>query len=312
MSGLPKARDIARGKWGSILPQLGISAHYLDGKGHRCPRDDSGDDRFRFADRDGTGSFHCKCSQGNKGGLALLMCCKDLTYVDACKEVERVAGSALPDPPKPDAQKGAAARMDRIKRQLRRLESRDDVAAYLGARGLVPPPKGIGKARLAYFERGSRDPVGTFTAMVAKVLSADGRVSAFHLTYIDDAKKAPITSPRKVQGTLPHGCAIRMFDAAEEMGIAEGIETALASAELFKVPVWAAINEGNLRTFVPPEGTKVLHIFGDKDPGYAGQAAAYELAQTLTKRGIECEVHIPALPGKCDWNDVLVNKGAVQ
>ncbi len=312
MSSLPKARELANGRWASILPMLGVDAHFLDGKHHRCPGSGEGEDRFRFADRNGSGSFFCACSDGKKGGLALLMCCKNLSYPDACKEVERVAGSALPDPPKPDPQPGASARMERIKRQLRRLEGQDDVAAYLGARGLVPPPKGIGKARLGYFERGSRDPVGTFTAMVAKVLSADGRVSAFHLTYIDDAKKAPVTSPRKVQGTLPHGCAIRMFDAAEEMGIAEGIETALASAELFKVPVWAAINEGNLRTFVPPEGTKVLHIFGDKDPGYAGQAAAYELAHTLTKRGIECEVHIPALPGKCDWNDVLVNKGAVQ
>lgn len=312
MSGLPKAREMAMGRWGSILPMLGVEARVLDGKHHRCPGTGEGKDRFRFADRNGSGSYFCACSDGTKGGLSLLMCCKGLSYQDACQEVERVAGSAQPDPPRPNPQQGAANRMARIKQKLKAAEAGDEVTAYLASRGLRVPPKGIGKAELPYFENGNRTPVGVFTAMVGKVVAPGGGVPAFHLTFLDGGKKAGVDSPRKVQGTLPHGCAIPLFDPAEEMGIAEGIETALASEELFKVPVWAAINEGNLRTFVPPEGTKVLHIFGDKDPGYAGQAAAYDLAQRLHKKGIECDVHIPTLAGKCDWNDVLVSRRAAQ
>jgi len=199
--------------------------------------------------------------------------------------------------------------MRRIKPLLACIDPGDDVTAYLSSRGLKVPPMGLGKAqRFDYFEAGHRDPIGRFTVMVGKVVAPSGKASAFHLTYLDGGKKADVSSPRKVYGSLPDGCAVPLFEPAEEMGVGEGIESSLSGEELFKVPTWAALNEGNLRQFVPPVCTKLLHIFADKDENYAGQSAAYDLAHRLTRQGIECEVHIPTLPGKCDWNDVLINQ----
>jgi phage/plasmid primase-like uncharacterized protein len=47
-------------------------------------------------------------------------------------------------------------------------------------------------------------------------------------------------------------------------------------------------------------------IFGDNDPHFAGQRAAYGLAARVA-RTLEVEVRIPEKSG-ADWNDTLVEK----
>ena len=62
------AREDAQGKWRSVLAACGVPADALDGKHHPCPATGQGEDRFRFADRNGSGNFFCGCSDGKKGG----------------------------------------------------------------------------------------------------------------------------------------------------------------------------------------------------------------------------------------------------
>jgi putative DNA primase/helicase len=49
--------DRARGRWREILPQLGIDPRFLSNKQGPCPMC-GGKTRFRFDDRDGSGSYY--------------------------------------------------------------------------------------------------------------------------------------------------------------------------------------------------------------------------------------------------------------
>jgi putative DNA primase/helicase len=109
------------------------------------------------------------------------------------------------------------------------------------------------------------------------------------------------------------GGAVRLFPAAATMGVAEGIETALAASLTFEVPVWAALTAGQLSRFEPPPECRYLLIFMDRDLTYDGGMASNVLANRLSKRkeAVICEVRPatdgeenPFAPRKLDWADV--------
>lgn len=105
-------------------------------------------------------------------------------------------------------------------------------------------------------------------------------------------------------GKVPDGSAIRLCPPAERLGIAEGIETALAAARLFNMPVWAATNATMLAKWQPPDCAREIIVFGDADPAFGGQAAAYSLAHRLAVRDRTVRVELPPQIGT-DWADVL-------
>jgi putative DNA primase/helicase len=106
------------------------------------------------------------------------------------------------------------------------------------------------------------------------------------------------------------GAAVRLHDPSNgELGVAEGIETALAGYELTGIPTWAAISDSGLKSFVSPNGLRRLVVFADNDASFAGQAAAYALAQRMRRDGIDVEVRTPETVG-ADWLDVLTGDAA--
>lgn len=300
-----RTREAAAGKWKSILPQVGIEVGFLDGKHHKCPRDGAGEDRFRFVNRNGTGNYFCSCSDGTKGGIALVMCCRGQDYATAAREVDKIlakgAGDDPSDKPKADPKVALRAAQESI------TKDRSHVDRYLAARGLVGPPT-LFQAKRPYFE--NKRKIGTFDAMLAKIVGHDGKPRSYHVTYLNEGKKLEhVDAPRKIMPILAplNGSAVRLFPAAEEMGVGEGIETSLAASEIFRVPTWACLNEGLLSEWIPPKAVKSLWIFGDNDPNFVGQQAAYTLARRLarTRQDIKLQVVFPTKAGY-DWNDVLL------
>jgi putative DNA primase/helicase len=146
--------------------------------------------------------------------------------------------------------------------------------------------------------------VGTFPAMLATVTDAAGRAVSIHRTYLQDARKASVSAAKKLMQGLPlAGAAIRLTPVSRTLGVAEGIETALACLQQFGVPTWACVSAEILKTFEPPAGVEHVIVFGDHDDNFTGQAAAYRLAHRLARKAVEVEVCIPPAPG--DWLDHL-------
>lgn len=298
-------RDMARGRWHEILPYFGIPAASLTGKHGPCPICEEGRDRFRFDNLNGEGTWICSvCGSGDGFHLAMRKSGKDFRAV--LGEVERLVVGIEPQPaPKPMSD---GAKRDAL-RALWKASTPTlvgDVAdAYLQSRmvGLHIYPESLRTLKACRTE-------GTdCAALLAVVSDVDGKPITLHRTYLatDGSGKAAVEAPRKLMpGEVPKGAAVRLdpptLDGA--LGIAEGLETALAASLMFDMPVWSAINATMMAAWEPPEGVSEVVIFMDNDPKFAGFAAGYTLAHRLAcRKGMTVQVKAPDQPGT-DWCDV--------
>jgi hypothetical protein len=90
----------------------------------------------------------------------------------------------------------------------------------------------------------------------ALVTGADGAPVTVHRTYLTaDGRKAPVAEPKKLMGYPGDGLvggAIRLFAPGATLGVAEGIETALAVHLRTGMPVWSAVSAGCSRAWSRP------------------------------------------------------------
>jgi len=260
-----------------------------------------GKDRFRFDDRDGSGSYFCnQCGPGP--GLLLIRKLHRWDHATACREVDRIIGTGVgpkgPDPKRDNAKGREAA----VRRVLAESQQPEVVGTYLRRRGLAVSSMILqGNACCAYFDD-NRRLIGHFPAVVAPIVAPDGQIESVQRIYNADvpAQKKILPPIRTVKGA-----AVELHDPMDgQLGLSEGIESALAAHQLFRIPVWAALSAGGVEAFEPPPGLKRVYVFADNDENYVGQAAAYTLARRLTRAGLHVELHVPPQPGS-DWLDVL-------
>ena len=147
---------------------------------------------------------------------------------------------------------------------------------------------------------------GTFPCMLGLIQAPDGKATGLHRTYLarDGNGQASVPYSKKMLGGIVDGGAVRLFPRGPHLGIAEGIETALAAHELFDIPVWASLNAGSLEKWSPPDDVTAITVFGDNDKNYRGQKAAFSVANRLSLKGYAVRVEIPHAIGT-DWNDIL-------
>lgn len=300
--------DIARGKWRSILPALGISMSYLSGKHGPCPMC-GGKDRWRFDDKGGDGSYYCNgCGAGR--GVDLVMGVLNIDFSEARKLILREAGHAPVEVARASRPDGEAATkvVDAIWNGGHPLNGLDAASQYLRSRGLEfsPWPKLLRfHPRLRYVHDDKS--TAYHPALLARFVSPDATASTVQMIYLtDDGQKADVPNVKKFAPVrFPMGGAVRLCPSAETMGIAEGIETAMAAMILNDIPVWAALTAGAMVKWEPPQTAKHIVVYADADRSFTGQASAFALAHRLKNEGYNVDVHVPA-ELDIDWNDVLL------
>ena len=216
-------------------------------------------------------------------------------------EAARIAGMDRPTPrsaprPKPDHSPEVARLVDGAQPLSGTVGE-----AYLRARGLGDPgcPDLLFHPDLPDFDTRRGWP-----GLIALPRLADGtRAPGIHRTFLLDDGSAKGPSGKKMLGSVAEA-AVRLFamPADGHLGIAEGIETALAAHALFGTAVWAALSADGLARFRWPEGTTRVTIYADA--GDAGRQAAATLSDRLNRTDIPNEIVVP-LHGD-DFNDDLL------
>jgi putative DNA primase/helicase len=156
---------------------------------------------------------------------------------------------------------------------------------YLASRGLTYHGEAL------RFHAGQRLMVALMTDAIT------GEPRGVHRTFLDATGKKV---DRKMLGPSK-GAVVRL--SADEgvthgLGIAEGIETALATG--FQ-PVWACLSAGTLKAFPVLSGIEALTIFADRD--YAGMTAANECGRGWHTSGREVTIAAPPEVG-ADFADL--------
>ena len=204
-----------------------------------------------------------------------------------------------------------AQRIGQVWTQCVPLVAGDPVTLYLKRRGFAgvwPLPEVLRLHRALPYWHGA-DKLGTFPALVAPLVAPDGRVVALHRTYLaKDGRKAEVPSPKKLTATAGPlaGASIPLHEPARGcIGIAEGIETALAAWCASTVPTVAAYCAGNLASWRWPASLQRLVIFADADK--AGREAADTLRARALASRLRVDVMTPSEPGT-DWCDVWATR----
>ena len=321
-----KTKELAQGKWDEIYSALGISVG--TGKHQPCPVC-HGRDRFRLIKDHPNGEYYCNgCKPGD--GLSLVMKYFNIDYKSACEKVDAVLGVKSSFGYDAEAKRKYREAKEQYKKNKdrliylwknsKRLTGKCDASLYLKRRGLSVIPD---TAALRYIESCHEPDTGKkYSAMLSTFYMPGDKAEAvtIHRTYLNGSGKAPIEKPRKLMPGLKQlaGGAVRLFECNDVLGVAEGVETAIAAHELWDIPVWATLSTSLMESFEPPRNIKHILIFADKDMNYAGERAAYVLANRLcVKNKIHVDVEVPKLnldqlePGQksYDWLDVLNNKG---
>lgn len=286
------------GKWLGIFNALGIDVG--NGKHKPCPIC-GGTDRFRFDDKDGAGTYICgQCGAGD--GWTLIQKSMNVDFKEAVKAVEGVIGTARKTP----INNGLQYKPELLRemyRDSKPLDGKCCGSLYLKNRGLKTFPSSLRFLSKCY-EPSTKTKM---PALLATFSAQDSEALTLHRIFLKegghkaDIEKCKLTmTPKKPMA----GGVVRLFPAIKEIGITEGVETAIAVHEMYNIPVWAALSTSLMVAFKPPKGIENITIFADADINYAGEKAAYSLATKLYLEGYAVGVKIPRKRG-CDFLDML-------
>ncbi|MEZ5712880.1 MAG: toprim domain-containing protein [Sphingobium sp.] len=173
--------------------------------------------------------------------------------------------------------------------------------AYLRSRAIE-----IASPDLRYHQRtplGPKGEVRFLPAMLAAVRNDEG-VIAVHRTFLDPQgnRLAGFDRPKRALGSLQTGAVRLVMPRGGKLGLAEGIETALAATQLSGIPCWATLGNERFGLVTVPESVRELFLFLDADEG--GDLAQERACSAYAAPGRRIVIRRPRKAGY-DWADVL-------
>lgn len=147
---------------------------------------------------------------------------------------------------------------------------------------------------------GPKDKMPAMVALMSNPVTGNPR--GIHRTFLRPDGKGKVSKMMLGQAGVIRLCE-RITNG---LGLAEGIETALAVAQRVGWgPVWAAGSAEGIRKFpVLPQTT--LSIFADHDQSGVGITAARECAQRWAANGRECLIYLPR--EGADWDEATLGE----
>lgn len=208
------------------------------------------------------------------------------------------SGSATTDGPELTRTRKPSAAALRIWREAQPLRA-SPAKAYLGSRGIL-----AASPALRFHPRTPLGPRGRtrfLPAMIAAVSLDEGPI-AIHRTFLSGDAKAGFDKPKRALGALGEA-AVRLFaPVSGQLGLAEGIESAMSAFALTGIPVWATLGNERFGRVSVPESVTKLHLFVDHDAG--GELAASRGLAAYAREGRTIQVRKPS-SRDTDWNDEL-------
>ncbi|AHI32645.1 hypothetical protein AU15_19675 [Marinobacter salarius] len=324
------------GRWLSaflaLAPALETAVNKL-GKNVSCPID-GGTDGFRlFRDANTTGGGVKQAWRVIPEGIDMLMWVNDWSFTKTYDELEAFLGGRIVDTkpirtPKTQIQDDSKLRLwlnqiwgdalplndlrsypARAYFERRRLRTAamlaDDLRFhpslnYVGADGKTLGQYG---AILGLVRNNAGEPVSIHRTFITK--------SGLKVEFSDSKNKSRKLTPAVNRES--RGRQIRVNPVkGTVMGVAEGLETALAVTLMTQLPVWPTLSTTMMQSFLPPEWVEKVLIFVDKDRNQAGEVAANTLAEKLSLLGLDVQLILPSIPmlesdsKGVDWADQLM------
>lgn len=301
--------DAVIGNWGKVfsyygLPPITGNKHYTG----KCPICEA-KGKFRIDDKNGKGTYICKCSSGN--GWTLLEKTQGKDFKTLAREVDGILGNKFDG----EVQQKEVSKTESIRSKVLykfnklKLINETMADAYLKSRGIA-----IQNINNVRFCESDKTPEGKFSAIYSIATDANGNACYLHRTFLNGANKADITTNKKMNSLqedsyleYAQSVAIRLSEVSSTLGIAEGIETALSCNQIYKCSTWATLNASIMKRFLAPKGVKHLIIFADTDSNLTGHSAAFECGRKNLLSNNDVEKVSIRWPQKGDFNDVLNN-----
>jgi len=292
-----RTTDFIKGKEEQVAEYFGFVV--TGNKHHDCPV--CGKKKSYRLNRNGD-YFGWICTCGNGGIIDLVQQTTGREFKDVAQEIDRQFGN-IRDYVAPVRN----TKLDRAKHLW--MESSyihgTDGQSYLNSRGLYAMPRRGIKFGSVY----DHDLKRKVPAMIAIASDNLSSPKVLHVTYVENGQKADVETQRKMHSLAGDGagCAIKLSEATDILGIAEGIESALSAASVYRMPTWSTMNASYMKKFRAPTGVKVLYIYADNDSNGTGLAAAFECGnRNILANNDVVKVVIRWPENLNDFNDLII------